>query len=259
MLTVLAVLVVSLLWGLIVFVWSLTAGTGAAPTGPGGDGQGASPTVTRAPGPPRDVVEAARDELAARPMPAVPLAAALPQPLATTPPAGVLGVPEPSDPQAGLPTGFPRSPQGAVAALAAIDTAAFAGLNLTTVADVHARAALPGAVPLARWTPHVGVAAVLERVDARAGDAQLHATWTLTHAQVKGVLEGGAFVVACVLGELSASYHSIARAGVADCQRMVWHDGAWRIGPGAQPAYPPSTWPGSADCVRTGWLEARRA
>ncbi len=261
-LTGLFVLGVSLIWGLAIFIWSLTAHTGPATPAPATPTSTPSGIAAAAPNIPGSVgrpVGAAQDELAARPMTLVPLAAASPQPIAATATAPALALPDSKDPAAALPTGFPRTPEGAVAQLAAIDTAAFRDLNPATVADVHARAVLPGAVPLAEWTPQVGVTAILRTAGAPAGSPGLTATWTLTHAQVKGVLQGGGFVLACVLGELDATYHSTARAGVGDCQRMLWQGGRWWIGPGAQPAFAPSTWPGSADCVRAGWQEARRA
>lgn len=261
-LTGLFVLGVSLIWGLIIFIWSLTAHTGPAAPAPATPTSTPSGIAAAPPGIPGSVggpVTAAQDELAARPMTLVPLAASAPQPIAATATAPSLSLPDSKDPAAALPTGFPRTPEGAVAQLAAIDTAAFRDLNPATVADVHAQATLPGAVPLREWTPQVGVTAILRTVPAPAGSRELTATWTLTHAQVKGVLQGGDFVLACVLGELDATYRSTARAGVGDCQRMLWQAGRWWIGPGAQPAFAPSTWPGSADCVRAGWQEARRA
>ncbi len=262
-LTGLFVLGVSLIWGLAIFVWSLTAHTGPASPAPATPTSTPSGIAAAAPNIPGSVGDpataAAQDELAARPMTLVPIAASTPQPIAVTATAPALSLPDSKDPAAALPTGFPRTPEGAVAQLAAIDTAAFRDLNPATVADVHARAALPGAVPLAEWTPQVGVTAILRTAGAPAGSPGLTATWTLTHAQVKGVLQGGDFVLACVLGELDATYHSTVRAGVGDCQRMLWQAGRWWIGPGAQPAFAPSTWPGSADCVRAGWQEARRA
>ncbi len=263
-LTGLFVLGVSLIWGLAIFIWSLTANTGPATPAPATPATTASGTVAAAPTiPGRDAgsaTAAAEDELAARPMTVVPLAAASPQPIAATSTAApALTLPEPADPATALPTGFPRTPQGAIAQLAAIDTAAFRNLNPATLSGVHARASLPGAVPLAEWTPQVGVTAILRTAGAPAGSPGLTATWTVTHAQVKGVLDGGDFVLACVLGELDATYRATARAGVGDCQRMTWQAGRWWIGPGAQPAFAPSTWPGSADCVRAGWQEARRA
>lgn len=267
--TAVFILAVSLGWGLIIFIWSLAVHTG--PRNPATP-KPATATATRtgivSAGPitPASATSASRpvtaeeDELAARPMRTVPLSAAQPQPIAAAETAAAaIALPLPADPAAALPSGFPHTPEGAIAQLAAIDAAAFRELNPATVAEVHARAALPGAVPMAEWTPNVGVTAILRAIGQRDGSSTVTATWTLTHAQVKGVLAGGDFVLACVLGELDATYHSTARAGVGDCQRMIWQNGRWHLGPGAQPAFAPSTWPGSADCIRAGWLEARRA
>ncbi len=272
-LAALFILGASLAWGLVIFLWSLAAHTGPSnPADIPSQTVSATPTVTgaraavaavaaapSANGPEGEAVTAARDELANRPMASVSPAAAQPQPLALAPAAGGIVVPGASDPAAGLPRGFPRTPAGAVAQLASIDAAAFRDVNPAAVADVHRRVTRPGAVPLSQWSPNVGVTAILRAVGKPDGATALTSTWTLTHAQVKGVLDRGDFVLACVLGELDATYHSTARAGVGDCQRMLWAEGRWWIGPGAQPAYAPSTWPGSADCVAAGWQEAHHA
>lgn len=256
-----AILLVSLGWGLLVFIWSAAAGTGTTHTPPAPT----SPVTGTVSGTPTnlpqvaDQVQAQRDRLAAAPMLSVPLTAARPQALAPAGSGATMSIPAAEDQAAAVPVRFPRSPEGAVAALAAIDTAAFAGLNPAAVATVHQRATLQGAVSVTEWTPAVGVDAILRAAGAPAGSPEVTGSWTLTHAQVKGALDDGDFVVACVLGELAASYHTVARVGAGDCQRMLWQDGRWWIGPGAQPAYPPSTWPGSPDCVRAGWLEVRHA
>lgn len=253
------ILLVSLGWGLIVFIWSVATGTGTTDTPMEPNSTTATVTAPANPAPARDVVEAQRDRLAAAPMLSVPLGAARPQALAPPGSAATMSIPVAEVQASALPVRFPRTAEGAVAALAAIDTAAFAGLNSATAATVHQQATLPGAVSLTEWTPAVGVEAILRAAGAPAGSPEVTGSWTLTHAQVKGVLDDGDFVVACVLGELAASYHTVDRVGVGDCQRMLWQDGRWWIGPGAQPAYPPSTWPGSPDCVRAGWIEVRHA
>ena len=259
-LALVSILAVSLLWGLLVFVWSLAAHTGTTKAPDPGPVSTAPRRVTPSSTPGRsDALQAAEDSLAAQPMLPVPLAASQPQAIDVAATPAVLTIPMPTDPAAALPTGFPHTPSGAVAQLAAIDTAAFADLDPATVAFVHRAATTRGAVPLTDWTPAVGVRAILHAIGRPAGSPEVSASWTITHAQIKGVLAGGDFVLACVLGELDAAYHSTARAGVGDCQRMVWTGDRWLIGPGAQPASAPSTWPGSADCVRAGWLEVRSA
>jgi hypothetical protein len=184
-------------------------------------------------------------------MTSLPQAAARPQALVAEDPATALMLPAP----AGAPARsaqFPRTPEGAVAALAAIDTAALQADPATT-RSVWSRVTLPGAVPERRWTPTVAVDAIRSAAHAPDGDGDLTVQFTPTHGQVKGVLDGGGFVVACVLGELDVTYDSAARSGLGDCQRLQWTPAGWRIAPGAQPAWAPSAWPGSADCVRAGW------
>ena len=263
----LLILAVAILWGLVIFVWSLLAGTGP------GRASGSHASVPHSiisssapsssassPPSPESALEFAENALAAEPMMQVAPAAALPQLIAsstsTSPP---LTLPPPTIRTELVPTGYPRTAEGAVAQLAAIDALALKDLNPVNPTAAYGWAALPGAVPFEQWTPQVGVSAVLTAAGTPTGATGLTSSWVLTHAQVKGVLDNGNFVVACVLGEFDASYRASVRAGLGDCQRMVWHQDRWRIGPGAQPAFAPSTWPGSAECVRAGWREVPNA
>jgi hypothetical protein len=259
------ILAVSILWGLVIFVWSVLAGTGGG-NATGGHPAGLPPAITSRPSvsasSPRSAqaeLAAAENALAARPMLAVGPADALPQLIADSGSGRPLVLPGPTNTTGLVPTGYPRTPEGAVAQLAAIDALAFRDLNPPGPRSAYNWAALPGAVSLQAWTPQVGVSAILNAAGIPTGSAELTSTWTLTHAQVKGVLDDGSFVVACVLGEFDANYQSAVRAGIGDCQRMTWQGGRWWIGPGAQPAFAPSTWPGSADCVRANWREVANA
>jgi hypothetical protein len=259
------ILAVSILFGLVVFVWSVLAGTGPG-KGTGGPPSGLPPVTTSTPSirssPSTSagaVLEAAENALAARAMLEVGPADALPQPMADSTTTSPLILPAATNTTGLVPTGYPRTPAGAVAQLGAIDALAFTDLNPSDPRQAYDWAALPGAVPLQAWTPQVGVSAILSAAGTPDGSGELTSTWTLTHAQVKGVLDDGNFVVACVLGEFDANYRSTVRAGIGDCQRMVWQAGRWWIGPGAQPAFAPSTWPGSPDCVRAGWREVTNA
>jgi hypothetical protein len=252
------ILAVAILWGLVIFIWSVLVSTG--PDKGAGGRPAIKPNVAASSSPPgEDVLESAKNSLAARAMVPVAPADALPQPIAGSTTTAPLTLPAPADTTGLVPTGFPHTPEGAVAQLAAIDALALKDLNPSYPRQAHDWASQPGAVPLKQWNPQVGVTAILTAAATPRGSSEITSTWTLTHAQVKGVLDGGNFVVACVLGEFDANYRSIVRAGVGDCQRMVWHEGRWWIGPGDQPAFAPSTWPGSASCVRAGWREVRNA
>ena len=260
------ILAVAILWGLVIFVWSVLAGTGPDA---GGDGRPSSLPGIIAPSRPvltpssssstEAALKSAENALAARPMLQVAPADALPQPIGGPPTAAPLTLPGPTNTTGLIPTGYPRTPAGAGAQLAAIDAFALKDLNPSNPSQAHDWASLPGAVSFEEWTPQVGVSAILTAAGTPQGSTELTSTWTLTHAQVKGVLDDGNFVVACVLGEFDANYRSTVRAGVGDCQRMVWHGGRWWIGPGEQPAFAPSTWPGSVDCVRANWREVHNA
>ena len=262
----LLVLAVAILWGLVIFVWSVLAGTG---TGAGSGGRpgvspaitaSASPSVSSAPsGSAEGALEASKEALAGRAMLQIAPADALPQLIAASRPNAPLTLPKATDTTELVATGYPRTPEGAVAQLAAIDALAFKDLNPANPKAAYDWAAMAAAVPFEAWTPQVGVSAVLTAAGAPRGSTELTSTWTLTHAQIKGVLDDGNFVVACVLGEFDANYRASVRAGVGDCQRMLWQQGRWWIGPGAQPAFAPSTWPGSAQCVRAGWREVANA
>jgi hypothetical protein len=69
--------------------------------------------------------------------------------------------------------------------------------------------------------------------------------------------DGPDWVVACVDFEVDATLAATARVALADCQRMAWAAGRWVIGPGAEPAPPPSIWPGTDAAIDAGYHELR--
>lgn len=193
-----------------------------------------------------------REELAAAQMLQLAPSAARPQPLVTQTAGAPIPLPAATDNSGLVPSGFPPTPEGALAQLAAIDSLALRDLDLDQLQRVYDWAALPGAVPFDEWTPTVAATAALTGAGTAEASADRTSTFTPVAGQIKGVV-GKDFVVACVLGEWQVRYREISRAGAGDCQRMVWTQGRWWIGPGDQPAYAPSAWPGSADAVRAGW------
>lgn len=251
-----AAMVVSMLAGLAYMLLATVSGTGAThkrtatSRTPGGSAAPSSPapTIRR----PAMSLAARQDELAERPMLRLPPSAAKPQPLVAATAGPPIVIPAATNTSEPVPSGFPKTPEGALGQLAAIDTAALAGLDREQARQVHAWAATSGAVTIKEWTPAVAVEAALSGAGQPDGAPELTSIYTPLAGQIKGGV-GDSFVVACVLGEWQVSYRSSSRAGIGDCQRMVWLDGRWRIGPGAQPAYAPSAWPGSANAVRAGW------
>ncbi|GAA5188490.1 hypothetical protein GCM10023322_39310 [Rugosimonospora acidiphila] len=219
-------------------------------------GTASSPTADPATGTPQDQ----QDALAAAPMMSLPESAAQPAPLVTASAGPPIDVPAPTvKPGAGgppVPTGFPETPEGAIGQLAAIDEAALSTTDVGKAHEVYTWAAMPGAVSEADWTPSAGVTSINQSMGDDAGQAIV--VFQAVEGQIKGTV-GADFVVACVLGEWDVTQAQLARSGAADCQRMVWSDGRWRIGPGDQPAFPSPVWPGSAESVRAGWRAFNRA
>jgi hypothetical protein len=200
----------------------------------------------------------AQDALAARSMPAVPESASHPAPVSdrdpgppiVVPPATVTG-------PAGVPTGFPDTPEGAMAQLAAIDQTALQSGSLSGARAVIAAWALPGGPTTTSWS---GVRAMSTLLNATGlsggGSPQLAVVLTPLMGQVKGSV-GPDFVVPCVDFELDVTLQQTARGATADCQRMVWHGDRWMIGSGDEPAQPPSVWPDTDLALDVGYRDLR--
>ena len=200
----------------------------------------------------------ARDALAAEPMPAVPEAASRPAPVSSRDPGPPIVLPRATvTGPAGVPTGFPRTPEGAMAQLAAIDQTALQSGSLSGARDVIAAWALPGGPTTTSWS---GVEAMRTLLTATGlsggGSPRLAIVLTPLMGQIKGSV-GPDFVVPCVDFELDVTLQQTARGAIADCQRMVWHLDRWMIGPGDEPALPPSVWPGTDLAISVGYRDLR--
>lgn len=199
---------------------------------------------------------ARRDAIAAAPMLAVPpqagrsgTPAAEPAPAIVIPPAGRAG---PVD----VATGFPKTPEGAVGQLAAIDVAVLQGMSIERAHAVHDAWTGPGAPPATSWVLTANIQAFLgssagQNAEAVRGSVAV----TPVAAQVKGV-DGPDWVLACVLLDVKARIAAQARIAYGHCERMQWTEhggGRWVIAPGAAPVKAPSTWPGTDLATQAGW------
>ena len=172
--------------------------------------------------------------------------AASPPPVIEVPPATSTG-------PAGVPSGFPRTPAGAVGQLGAIVVTVAEAMSIPTAHAVHDAWAAPGGVSAGQWEMTRNVQSFL----AGAGMGHVKALGTRVVAvpvagQVKGS-DGPDWVVACVLIDLQVRVSEDARVAYGHCERMAWTGDRWRIAPGQAPARAPSTWPGSELSVRAGW------
>lgn len=195
-----------------------------------------------------------RDEIASAPMSAVPNDGARPSsatasddvPVITVPDAYVAG-------PAGVVTGFPRTPEGAVGQLAAIETAVLESMSAPVVHDVYDTWAMPGGTGLASWPLALDVAAFIRGARLNV-DTASEATVDVVPAgaMVKGT-DGADWTLACVLLVVTASLEQTQEVGYGYCERLQWVGGRWMIVPGAPPAPAPSTWPGTPAATEAGW------
>jgi hypothetical protein len=252
-----AVLVLVVVSGLAVAVFSaFRPGTLSGKPAPAGATAEADPPG-RLPSLANEQVE--RDELAAASMPQVDQDAARPSAVSLRDP-GTLLIPAPTGTGvAGVPTGFPRTPTGALAQLAAIDQTAMQSGSLAGARAVITGWALPGGPTGQSWS---GVAAMAGFLDAAGlsggGSGQLAIAVTPLMGLIKGHV-GDDFVIPCVDFEVDVTLAQTARGAAADCARMVWTGDRWMIGPGAEPATPPSVWPDTDAAIRVGYRDLRTA
>lgn len=219
--------------------------------------RGPTPPVVPAPQPGWDV--AAEFALAQRPMTALPVQAAQPQPLTTDSAGPPIPVPTPDVTRGQwITSGFPGTPEGALGQLTALQQGGLLGGDPAVYAQAYRTMAAPGAPP----PEQTGSVRLLRAFRTHAGlpptgaDAGLTVTFQPTHGQIKGTTDGGRFVVACVLGQLSVDYQgNTVTAGFGDCQGVRYVQGKWRIAPIPLPATAPSAWPGSAAAVQAGYRE----
>lgn len=200
----------------------------------------------------------ARDALGARPMPEVPDSASRPAPLSSRDPGPPIVLPRPSAAgPAGVPTEFPHTPEGAMAQLAAIDQTALQSGSLSGARDVIAAWVMPGGPTTTSWSGVQAMSTLLSAAGLSSGGSpQLAIVLTPRMGQIKGSV-GPDFVVPCVDFELDVTLQQTARVATADCQRMVWHRDRWMIGPGDEPAQPPSVWPGTDLAIDVGYRDLR--
>jgi hypothetical protein len=153
-----------------------------------------------------------------------------------------------------VPTGYPQTPSGALAQLAAIDVAALGGASITRAQEVIDAWSTPGGPTRQTWSGVQGVATLLSTAGLPANAA---AALTMNVRPAMGFIKGtvGAdFVVPCINFIVTVSVGGPSQSvAVADCQRMVWQARRWVIGPGAEPAPAPSLWPGTQASYDAGY------
>ncbi len=198
-----------------------------------------------------------QDALAAEPMPAASHSDAVPGPLSTRA-AGVIELPRATGTgPAEVPTGFPHTPEGALAQLASIDVTAMQTGSLPGVREVITGWAAPGGPTAETWTGVYGMTRMLSSAGlSDGGSPQLAIVVRPAMGLIKGTV-GPDFAVVCVDYEFTVTLAQTARIAIADCQRMIWDDDRWVIGPGPEPAPAPGVWPGTDLAIEVGYQDLR--
>lgn len=260
-LALLLVIGVSLVGGVVLWVW-LSFHPAAPATGtdrPASHVAGAGNSSSGS----GDQVQARRDALAAAPMKKSDLRAAQPSTLSARDPGAIVLPASTSTGPSGIPSGFPHTPEGALAQLAAIDTDVLNNASVDHARRVITVWAAPGGPTPQSWTGVQAIAGFLSAASLSpvggAGGSGLAVRATPLMGMVKAT-DGPDWVVVCVDFEVDATLKSSGRVAVADCQRMTWDpSGAvrWLVGPGAEPAVAPSIWPGTDAAIDAGWKDLR--
>lgn len=197
------------------------------------------------------------NEISAAPMPQFALAAASPHELTTTTGGAPLLIPAATVTTGAVPTGFPRTPEGALAQLKALNEAGMVGMDPATYTTAYTAIAEPGA-PDPATTTLARVAAESRRKGGLPDTgpvAALTSSYQVGAGLIKGSTDDGSFVVPCTLGVLSVvTTTASVRIGIGDCQAMRWIDGQWRISPTTAPTLAPATWPGTTEARTAGYV-----
>ena len=209
-----------------------------------------------------DTSSAAQAELATRPMPTLPDAAAMPHALSAAPAAAPKRLPAGAERDEVVPRGFPPTPEGALAQLVALTDAGLVNADPAAYARAYGAVAEPGAPPVEATPLHRDLVEVRARAGLPAIGAVTELTfdWTPTSGLIKGTADRGRFAVVCALGQLDVGAGGrMFASGAGDCQALRYRAGQWWIaaGPAAAPA--PLAWPGSDEAAEVGYRAVQDA
>ncbi|GLY43025.1 hypothetical protein Amsp01_090480 [Amycolatopsis sp. NBRC 101858] len=192
----------------------------------------------------------------------LPPEAALPHELTTATAGPPITVPRPAPiATRWISDGFPATPEGALGWLTVLNETALRGGDPATYLRAYDESALPHAPAPQGSGLYALLSSFRDRADIRPAEikAGLAVTYEVTQGLIKGTADGGRFVVACTLGQLSFDYQSRTTSmGIGDCQALRWTGTAWRIAPGSRAAYATCAWPGSIESVTAGYRPLSR-
>ncbi|GAA1751216.1 hypothetical protein [Aeromicrobium alkaliterrae] len=152
---------------------------------------------------------------------------------------------------ADVPTGYPHTPEGAVAQLTSIVIAALPPMDTEAARFVFQSWSDPKADYLT-WPIAQSIQAFHASAGTTNGDPTIETSAIPAAGQIKGT-DGDDWVLACVLLDVQISLAEKTRFGFGHCERMQWDGTRWEIAAGTTPAVAPSTWPNSQRSLDAGW------
>ncbi len=158
---------------------------------------------------------------------------------------------------AGVSSGFPRTAEGALAQLAAIDQHVLQSASVSTAQVVVGAWAMPGGPTPESWSGVHAVASLLTSAGLTSDGAGRLVVSASPKLGLIRAEAGDRSVVVCVDFVVTATMTKTASIAAADCQRMVWAGGRWMIGAGPEPAQAPSVWPGTDAALHAGFKVLR--
>jgi len=156
-------------------------------------------------------------------------------------------------------TGFPRTPEGALAQLVELDQTVLSGMSLPHAQLVAEQWIATGGPAADEWSV---VRAVGEILTGSGQPAQGTALQVVVEPVMGAFRVGDGLsdranardtVTPCVDFVIALPEFASEQIAAADCQRMTWVGGRWVIAPGAEEPAPESLWPGSSASVEAGW------
>ena len=156
----------------------------------------------------------------------------------------------------GVPSGFPRTPEGAVAQLAALDQAVLEGMSIPEAIATARAWIAPGGPAPEDWSVVRGLEALLTTAQQPAQGSALQLELTAAMAKVETIpttSQRDVEVRACIDFVLALLGVATEQIAAADSQRMTWIDGRWVIAAGPEEPSPASVWPGTPESLAAGW------
>lgn len=195
---------------------------------------------------------ASAQDLMTQPWPSYKAAGPTMQPEVVSSTAPITLPPSKSTSPAGVATGFPRTAEGALAQLKAVDEAGMQGLSVDTARAVYKDSFASGNPDFYQegW-----IGPIADRMTGSPADSYT-ATMTVQQGLIRGTAENGSFAFVCIVGKLQidTKYSGSQTLPIPDCEAMRWNGTRWMVVPQSS-VQAPNVSPHSAEAYRLGFRD----